>query len=96
MFPAYAYLSAYDRHKKLINDYLLLKGETVTSLKRDTYLSVSNYEKLDHNIINLKQLLTFRPVFRGPEIRETMMLSKRIINFCGMRMKTNLVHGKLD
>lgn len=40
MFPAYAYLSAYDRHKKLINDYLLLKGETVASLKRDTYVYV--------------------------------------------------------
>lgn len=38
MFPAYAHLSAYDRHKKIINDYFLLKGGSALNLKRDTYV----------------------------------------------------------
>ncbi|XP_015127655.1 protein FRA10AC1 homolog [Diachasma alloeum] len=46
MFPAYAYLSGYDRHKKLINDYLLLSGKSLGSLKRDT-----SRDKNDHDVI---------------------------------------------
>ncbi|XP_047344740.1 protein FRA10AC1 [Vespa velutina] len=49
MFPAYAYLSAYDRHKKLINDYLLLKGETVASLKRDTSRDKRDFDVIKEN-----------------------------------------------
>ncbi|XP_011301313.1 protein FRA10AC1 homolog [Fopius arisanus] len=46
MFPAYAYLSGYDRHKKLINDYLLLSGKSLDSLRRDT-----SRDKTDHDVI---------------------------------------------
>ncbi|XP_063982728.1 protein FRA10AC1 homolog [Diachasmimorpha longicaudata] len=46
MFPAYAYLSGYDRHKKLINDYLLLSGKSLSNLKRDT-----SRDKTDHDVI---------------------------------------------
>lgn len=49
MFPAYAYLSAYDRHKKLINDYLLLKGESITSLKRDTSRDKRDFDVIKEN-----------------------------------------------
>lgn len=42
MFPAYSYLSAYDRHKKLINDYFTLYGGSVSSLERDTYVKFFN------------------------------------------------------
>ncbi|KAL2746519.1 protein FRA10AC1 [Vespula maculifrons] len=49
MFPAYSYLSAYDRHKKLINDYLLLKGETVASLKRDTSRDKRDFDVIKEN-----------------------------------------------
>lgn len=38
MFPAYAHLSAYDRHKKLVNDYLMFYGKSVSSFKRDMYV----------------------------------------------------------
>lgn len=46
MFPAYAYLSAYDRHKKLVNDYLLLRGSNATALRRDT-----SRDKTDGDVI---------------------------------------------
>ncbi|XP_053998518.1 protein FRA10AC1 [Hylaeus anthracinus] len=49
MFPAYAYLSAYDRHKKLINDYLLLHGSSVSSLKRDTSRDKTDYDVIREN-----------------------------------------------
>ncbi|XP_066581498.1 protein FRA10AC1 [Prorops nasuta] len=49
MFPAYAYLSAYDRHKKLINDYFLLRGGSITSLKRDTSRDKTDYDVLREN-----------------------------------------------
>ncbi|KAK2575802.1 hypothetical protein KPH14_007186 [Odynerus spinipes] len=49
MFPAYAYLSAYDRHKKLINDYLLLKGESITALKRDTSRDKRDFDVIKEN-----------------------------------------------
>ncbi|XP_012283249.1 protein FRA10AC1 [Orussus abietinus] len=46
MFPAYAHLSAYDRHKKLINDYFLTRGGSALTLKRDT-----SQDKTDHDVI---------------------------------------------
>ncbi|KZC05991.1 PREDICTED: protein FRA10AC1 [Dufourea novaeangliae] len=49
MFPAYAYLSAYDRHKKLINDYLTLHGGSITSLKRDTSRDKTDYDVIKEN-----------------------------------------------
>ncbi|XP_017891553.1 protein FRA10AC1 [Ceratina calcarata] len=47
MFPAYAYLSAYDRHKKLINDYFTLYGGT--SLRRDTSRDKTDYDVIKEN-----------------------------------------------
>ncbi|XP_033359572.1 protein FRA10AC1 [Bombus vosnesenskii] len=49
MFPAYAYLSAYDRHKKLINDYFTLYGGSVSSLKRDTSRDKTDYDVIREN-----------------------------------------------
>ncbi|CAL7937959.1 unnamed protein product [Xylocopa violacea] len=49
MFPAYAYLSAYDRHKKLINDYFTLYGGSMTSLKRDTSRDKTDYDVIREN-----------------------------------------------
>ncbi|XP_031842848.1 protein FRA10AC1 homolog [Nomia melanderi] len=49
MFPAYAYLSAYDRHKKLINDYLTLYGGSISSLKRDTSRDKTDYDVIKEN-----------------------------------------------
>ncbi|CAK9808116.1 Protein FRA10AC1 homolog [Anthophora quadrimaculata] len=49
MFPAYAYLSAYDRHKKLINDYFTLYGGSVTSLKRNTSRDKTDYDVIREN-----------------------------------------------
>ncbi|XP_076164969.1 protein FRA10AC1 homolog [Ptiloglossa arizonensis] len=49
MFSAYAYLSAYDRHKKLINDYLTLRGGSVSSLKRDTSRDKTDYDVIREN-----------------------------------------------
>ncbi|XP_072749380.1 protein FRA10AC1 homolog [Anoplolepis gracilipes] len=49
MFPAYAHLSAYDRHKKLINDYLTLYGKSVSSLKRDTSRDKTDYDIIREN-----------------------------------------------
>lgn len=49
MFPAYAYLSAYDRHKKLINDYFTLYGGTVSSLRRDTSRDKTDYDVIKEN-----------------------------------------------
>ncbi|XP_076631776.1 protein FRA10AC1 homolog [Colletes latitarsis] len=49
MFPAYAYLSAYDRHKKLINDYLTLHNGSVSSLKRDTSRDKTDYDVIREN-----------------------------------------------
>ncbi|XP_076241647.1 protein FRA10AC1 homolog [Calliopsis andreniformis] len=49
MFPAYAYASAYDRHKKLINDYLTLYGGSVVSLKRDTSRDKTDYDVIKEN-----------------------------------------------
>ncbi|XP_033324625.1 protein FRA10AC1 homolog [Megalopta genalis] len=49
MFPAYAYLSAYDRHKKLINDYLTLHGGSISSLKRDTSRDKTDYDVIKEN-----------------------------------------------
>ncbi|KAK9301690.1 hypothetical protein QLX08_006095 [Tetragonisca angustula] len=49
MFPAYAYLSAYDRHKKLINDYFTLYGGSVSSLKRDTSRDKTDYDVIKEN-----------------------------------------------
>ncbi|XP_012226714.1 protein FRA10AC1 homolog [Linepithema humile] len=49
MFPAYAHLSAYDRHKKLINDYLTLYGQSVSSLKRDTSRDKTDYDVIREN-----------------------------------------------
>ncbi|PBC25062.1 hypothetical protein APICC_02520 [Apis cerana cerana] len=46
MFPAYSYLSAYDRHKKLINDYFTLYGGSVSSLER-----VRSRDKTDYDVI---------------------------------------------
>ncbi|XP_011866694.1 PREDICTED: protein FRA10AC1 homolog [Vollenhovia emeryi] len=46
MFPAYAHLSAYDRHKKLVNDYLTVYGKSVSSFQRDT-----SRDKTDHDVI---------------------------------------------
>lgn len=69
MFPAYAYLSAYDRHKKLINDYFTLYGGSVSSLKRDTKLKLtyvySKYESLVKkaflpNVININIRRVFK------------------------------------
>ncbi|XP_076651392.1 protein FRA10AC1 homolog [Halictus rubicundus] len=49
MFPAYAYLSAYDRHKKLINDYLTLHGGSISSIKRDTSRDKTDYDVIKEN-----------------------------------------------
>ncbi|KAG7200858.1 hypothetical protein KM043_003223 [Ampulex compressa] len=49
MFPAYEHLSAYDRHKKLINDYFLLKGGSLSSLKRDTSRDKTDYDVIREN-----------------------------------------------
>ncbi|XP_029044413.1 protein FRA10AC1 homolog [Osmia bicornis bicornis] len=49
MFPAYAYLSAYDRHKKLINDYLTIHGGSLSSLKRDTSRDKTDYDVIKEN-----------------------------------------------
>ncbi|OAD59882.1 Protein FRA10AC1 like protein [Eufriesea mexicana] len=49
MFPAYAYLSAYDRHKKLINDYFTLYGGSISSLKRDTSRDKTDYDVIREN-----------------------------------------------
>nr|XP_012141378.1 PREDICTED: protein FRA10AC1 isoform X2 [Megachile rotundata] len=49
MFPAYAYLSAYDRHKKLINDYLTLHDDSISSLKRDTSRDKTDYDVIREN-----------------------------------------------
>ncbi|XP_076300964.1 protein FRA10AC1 homolog [Lasioglossum baleicum] len=49
MFPAYAYLSAYDRHKKLINDYLTLHGGSISSIKRDTSRDKRDYDVIKEN-----------------------------------------------
>ncbi|KAK0173067.1 hypothetical protein PV328_006320 [Microctonus aethiopoides] len=46
MFPAYSYLSAYDRHKKLINDYFQLHGGSALNIKRDT-----SRDKTDSDVI---------------------------------------------
>ncbi|EZA59641.1 protein FRA10AC1 isoform X2 [Ooceraea biroi] len=46
MFPAYAHLSAYDRHKKLINDYLTFYGKSVSTFTRDT-----SHDKTDYDVI---------------------------------------------
>ncbi|GAB1860893.1 Protein FRA10AC1 [Camponotus japonicus] len=47
MFPAYAHLSAYDRHKKLINDYLTFYGKSVS--KRDTFRDKTDYDVIREN-----------------------------------------------
>ncbi|XP_032671942.1 protein FRA10AC1 homolog [Odontomachus brunneus] len=49
MFPAYEHLSAYDRHKKLINDYLTLHGKSISSLKRDTSRDKTDYDVIREN-----------------------------------------------
>ncbi|KAG6795170.1 protein FRA10AC1 [Apis mellifera caucasica] len=49
MFPAYSYLSAYDRHKKLINDYFTLYGGSVSSLERDTSRDKTDYDVIKEN-----------------------------------------------
>ncbi|KAG5311858.1 F10C1 protein, partial [Pseudoatta argentina] len=49
MFPAYAHLSAYDRHKKLINDYLTIYGKSVSSFKRDTSRDKTDYDVIREN-----------------------------------------------
>ncbi|XP_014471928.1 PREDICTED: protein FRA10AC1 homolog [Dinoponera quadriceps] len=49
MFPAYDHLSAYDRHKKLINDYLTLHGKSISSLKRDTSRDKTDYDVIREN-----------------------------------------------
>ncbi|XP_008551219.1 protein FRA10AC1 [Microplitis demolitor] len=49
MFPAYAHLSAYDRHKKIINDYFLLKGGSALNLKRDTSRDKTDYDVIKEN-----------------------------------------------
>lgn len=65
MFSAYAYLSAYDRHKKLINDYLTLRGGSVSSLKRDTYVKFfnqflyNNFNIVVNNLLFLYKLSEF-------------------------------------
>ncbi|XP_015524447.1 protein FRA10AC1 [Neodiprion lecontei] len=46
MFPAYANLSAYDRHKKLMNDYFLTRKGSAITLKRDT-----SRDKTDADVI---------------------------------------------
>ncbi|XP_011696297.1 PREDICTED: protein FRA10AC1 homolog [Wasmannia auropunctata] len=49
MFPAYAHLSAYDRHKKLVNDYLTFYGKSISSFKRDTSLDKTDYDVIREN-----------------------------------------------
>lgn len=49
MFPAYAHLSAYDRHKKLINDYLTFYGKSTSLLKRDTSRDKTDYDVIREN-----------------------------------------------
>ncbi|XP_043268936.1 protein FRA10AC1 [Venturia canescens] len=49
MFPAYDYLSAYDRHKKLINDYFELRGGSALSLQRDTSRDKTDYDVIREN-----------------------------------------------
>ncbi|CAG5089095.1 Similar to Fra10ac1: Protein FRA10AC1 homolog (Mus musculus) [Cotesia congregata] len=44
MFPAYVHLSAYDRHKKIINDYFFYKGGSALNLKRDTSRRKTDYD----------------------------------------------------
>ncbi|XP_071570355.1 protein FRA10AC1 homolog [Temnothorax nylanderi] len=49
MFPAYAHLSAYDRHKKLVNDYLTVYGKSVSSFTRDTSRDKTDYDVIREN-----------------------------------------------
>ncbi|KAL0102698.1 hypothetical protein PUN28_018187 [Cardiocondyla obscurior] len=49
MFPAYAHLSAYDRHKKLVNDYLTFYGKSISSFERDTSRDKTDYDVIREN-----------------------------------------------
>ncbi|XP_034943076.1 protein FRA10AC1 homolog [Chelonus insularis] len=49
MFPAYMHLSAYDRHKKIINDYFQLRGGSALNLKRDTSRDKTDYDVIKEN-----------------------------------------------
>ncbi|XP_015591384.1 protein FRA10AC1 homolog [Cephus cinctus] len=49
MFPAFAHLSAYDRHKKLVNDYFALRQGSALSLKRDTSRDKTDYDVIKEN-----------------------------------------------
>ncbi|XP_074094214.1 protein FRA10AC1 [Cotesia typhae] len=49
MFPAYVHLSAYDRHKKIINDYFFYKGGSALNLKRDTSRRKTDYDVIKEN-----------------------------------------------
>ncbi|XP_020281347.1 protein FRA10AC1 [Pseudomyrmex gracilis] len=49
MFSEYAHLSAYDRHKKLVNDYLTIYGKSVSSFQRDTSRDKTDYDVIREN-----------------------------------------------
>ncbi|XP_012525810.1 protein FRA10AC1 [Monomorium pharaonis] len=49
MFPAYAHLSAYDRHKKLVNDYMTFYGKSISSFQRDTSRDKTDYDVIREN-----------------------------------------------
>ncbi|XP_033214915.1 protein FRA10AC1 [Belonocnema kinseyi] len=49
MFSANMYLSAYDRHKKIINDYLLLRNGSLSDFKRDTSRDKTDLDVIREN-----------------------------------------------
>ncbi|KAF7994299.1 hypothetical protein HCN44_003389 [Aphidius gifuensis] len=71
MFSAYRYLSEYDRHKKLINDYFQIRGGSALQLKRDT-----SRDKFDYDVIRENHKFLWENDDDVPETWEARLAKK--------------------
>ncbi|XP_012259837.2 protein FRA10AC1 isoform X2 [Athalia rosae] len=71
MFPAYSHLTAYDRHKKLINDYFVYQKGSALTLKRDT-----SRDKTDADVLREQHRFLWDDDTEVPNDWETRLAKK--------------------